>query len=636
MTAPTLADREMADAASQLKYWLGEGGAGVGRLRMHIDRHYEGCEELYLSLKAGKPAEGVELHDEKIPRFLVDIAGTEIFEGAHGKDLRRLILDAVHRKNAWKIKRLHDDDDAVWDDEAASRALKAIKDRHWKPGGKWAQLFVKELGFPSQFAGISSPPAPENVEVAERRAPLGPLQDFQINLKSQLAVTINGGGGGRCILRLPTGAGKTRIAAEAIVDYWKGRPPGIRWIVWMADKEELCEQAVQCFRQLWEEAGAEEEPLRIHRVWGRRDLPDQYDKGIIVAGIDKMYEYAKDSTGKARGTLGRLADGLGIVVVDEAHHAVAPSYMKVLDSLGMPRRHNGPGGIPLIGLTATPFRPAGDETAKLRRVFDDTVLAPDASHEPRGQFDERWKNWRYVIGELTDRGVLSRPVFKTLDAGRSFEMDKHESDHLQNTGQLHQRLLDRVGMDVRRNIDVFNAISSEAEAGKAVLFFGTNVNQALMMSKILNDSGIASAAVTGGTRNGARNEYVDSFRSGRISVLCNYQVLTTGFDAPKIGSIIIARPTNSRVLYEQMVGRGLRGPEFGGTEACTITTMLDNILNYEHERIPMGYEEYIRSSGVATKSDKAALDTAIRGMATPSDKAQRTPEGTPAGEDMRQ
>ena len=624
MTALIPGESEKADAADKLEYWLGDGGAGAGRLRMHVDQHYRGCEALYLSLEAGEPADGVELRDAKLPRFLVDIAGTEIFEGAPGKDLRGMILDAVHRKGPWKIKRLHDsDDEAVWDSEAALHALEAIKNKRWAPGGTWARLFVRELGFPPRFAGIPSSPAPENVEVAERRAPLGRLCDFQVNLKSQLAGTISsgnhnggggGGGGGRCILRLPTGAGKTRIAAEAIVDYWKERPSDVRWIVWVADKEELCEQAVQCFRQLWEETGADGETLRIHRVWGRRYLPDPYDEGIIVAGIDKLHEYAKDDTGEARGALGRLGPGLGAVVVDEAHHAVAPSYIKVLGSLGLPRRRNASARIPLIGLTATPFRAGDAETAKLRRMFDDTVLAPDVTHEPRGRFGEQWKEWSYVIEELTDRGVLSRPVFRTLDAGRPFEMDRGESEHLRNMGQFPRGLLDRVGMDERRNIDVFRAISSEVEAGKTVLFFGTNVNQALMMSMILNDKGIPSAAVTGETRNGVRNDYVNSFRSGRISVLCNYQVLTTGFDAPRTDSIIIARPTNSRVLYEQMVGRGLRGPEFGGTKECVITTVLDNILNYEHERVRTGYEEYIRVSDLATKSDKDALDSAIRGM----------------------
>ena len=620
MTTPIPGDAERAKAEDRLRYWLGAGGEGVGRLRMHVDRHYQGCEALYLSLESGEPAEGIELHDEKIPRFLVDIAGTEMFEGAHGHDLRSLILDAVHEKNAWKIKRLYDADDDgsdIWDGEAAGRALEAIKSRRWTPGGQWARTFVRELDFPPRFAGIPSPPAPENVEVAEKRPPLGCLHDFQLNLKSQLAGVISDSNGRRCILRLPTGAGKTRVAAESIVDYWKERPPGARWVVWIADKEELCEQAVQCFKQLWEDMGADGEPLRIHRVWGRRYLPDPHDSGIIVAGIDKLHEYAKGYAGEARGALGRLGAGLGMVVVDEAHRAVAQSYAEVLGALGLPLRRGDSSRVPLVGLTATPFRASDGETTKLNRMFDGTVLAPDAVHEPHGQFDERWKDWRYVVGELTDRGVLSRPLFRPLDAVYSFEMDKHESDHLRAVGQLHRRLLNRVGMDTRRNIDVFKAISSEASAGKTVLFFGTNVNQALMMSKILSDRGIPSAAVTGGTRNSVRNEYISAFRSGRIRVLCNYQVLTTGFDAPKIDSIVIARPTSSRVLYEQMVGRGLRGPEFGGTKECTIITVLDNIVSYEHERVHLGYEEYVRTSGLVPENDKAALASAIREMEMP-------------------
>lgn len=615
MTASVPGEDEKAKAEDRLRYWLGTGAEGSGRLRMHVDRYYPGCEALYLSLKSGEPVEGTELHDEKIPRFLVDIAGTEMFEGAQGQDLRTLILDAVREKDAWKIRRLYDADDdfAVWDAEAARRALGTIKKKRWTPGGQWARTFVKELDFPPRFAGIPSPPAPENVEVAEKRPPLGSLHDFQLNLKSQLAGVINSDDGRRCILRLPTGAGKTRVAAEAIIDYWKARPPGARWVVWIADKEELCEQAVQCFKQLWEDVGADGEPLRIHRVWGRRYLPDPYDSGIIVAGISKLNEYAKGYAGEAQGALGRLGSELGLVVVDEAHRAVARSYAAVLDSLGLPRHRDDSSRVPLLGLTATPFRGSDVETAELRRMFDETVLAPDATHEPRGQFDERWKNWPYVVGELMDRGVLSRPVFKVLGTVYSFEMDKYESDHLRTVGQLHQRLLNRVGMNTRRNIDVFRTISSEVAADKTVLFFGTNVNQALMMSKILNDRGISSAAVTGSTRDSTRNEYINSFRSGHIRVLCNYQVLTTGFDAPKTDSIVIARPTSSRVLYEQMIGRGLRGPEFGGTKECTIITAFDNIVNYEHERIPLGYEEYVRTSDLVPESDKAALAKTIRG-----------------------
>jgi superfamily II DNA or RNA helicase len=83
--------------------------------------------------------------------------------------------------------------------------------------------------------------------------------------------------------------------------------------------------------------------------------------------------------------------------------------------------------------------------------------------------------------------------------------------------------------------------------------------------------------VSGETRPATRRFLIEEFREGRISVLCNYGVLTTGFDAPRVRALVIARPTASPVLYEQMIGRGMRGPRFGGTEECLVYDLADNI-----------------------------------------------------------
>ena len=92
--------------------------------------------------------------------------------------------------------------------------------------------------------------------------------------------------------------------------------------------------------------------------------------------------------------------------------------------------------------------------------------------------------------------------------------------------------------------------------------------------------------LTGTLRDVTRRRLVTDFRDGEFNVLCNCEVLTTGFDAPKVTHIVMARPTVSQVLYEQMVGRGLRGPEFGGTEVCHI---LDCEDNYRQGRPTLGY-----------------------------------------------
>jgi DNA repair protein RadD len=101
--------------------------------------------------------------------------------------------------------------------------------------------------------------------------------------------------------------------------------------------------------------------------------------------------------------------------------------------------------------------------------------------------------------------------------------------------------------------------------------------------------GIAAAFVSGGTRDVTRRKIISDFKAGRVKVLCNCEVLTTGFDAPKVSHVVMARPTVSQVLYEQMIGRGLRGPRFGGTATCVIIDLEDK---YRSERPKLGYQQF--------------------------------------------
>ena len=78
--------------------------------------------------------------------------------------------------------------------------------------------------------------------------------------------------------------------------------------------------------------------------------------------------------------------------------------------------------------------------------------------------------------------------------------------------------------------------------------------------------------------------------------MCNVEVLTTGFDAPRVTHVVVARPTVSRVLYEQIVGRGLRGPRFGGTEECVIIDCVDSVAK---GRLKFGYEVFREEWGIS-------------------------------------
>jgi len=100
------------------------------------------------------------------------------------------------------------------------------------------------------------------------------------------------------------------------------------------------------------------------------------------------------------------------------------------------------------------------------------------------------------------------------------------------------------------------------------------------MSALLSAKGISAAAISSATDPGARRHYIEQFRRGKVRVLANYAVLTAGFDAPSIRALYVARPTYSPALYQQMIGRGLRGPLNGGKERCLIVNVKDNILQY--------------------------------------------------------
>ena len=115
------------------------------------------------------------------------------------------------------------------------------------------------------------------------------------------------------------------------------------------------------------------------------------------------------------------------------------------------------------------------------------------------------------------------------------------------------------------------------------MVFATDISQVHHLTAILKSkgrkNGFICESVTGSTPKFDRDRKLNQFKeTDEKMIMCNFNVLTTGFDAPKVDSIFIARPIQSPVLYNQIVGRGLRGPKQGGGENCEIVTLQDNIL----------------------------------------------------------
>ena len=133
-----------------------------------------------------------------------------------------------------------------------------------------------------------------------------------------------------------------------------------------------------------------------------------------------------------------------------------------------------------------------------------------------------------------------------------------------------------------------------------MIVFALSVGHAQFLAAVLAKNGIKSASVSSATSRSIRKLHINNFRNGKIRVLTNYGVLTTGFDAPKVRAIYITRPTFSLALYLQMIGRGLRGPVNGGTKDCLIVDVEDNFENYNIDHVYKEMGEFWRPHPIET------------------------------------
>ena len=453
-------------------------------------------------------------------------------------------------------------------------ALETCKDdlQHLNPPQMWAGTesavrFVQSLGFNEEWAGHRHARRDPFVEVVGPRH-LPPLHGYQRTAVRNVRdlVLANGTGSRRGMLSMPTGSGKTRVAVQALVEAMRdGELQG--GILWVADRDELCEQAVLAWQEVWASEGEQAGTLRISRMWGgagKRPLPIS-KRHVIVASIQTLHSrFARQSAEY------RFLSDFNLVVVDEAHRSIATSYTSVLQELGLTRWYRGHEPI-LIGLTATPYRGFNEaETRRLQhryghRRLDDGIFPTRDSNE--------------VIRRLQMEGVLAMADHATI-AGGEFDLSDEERALADLNPWLPRSVEERIALDAARTRRIVEEYRSRVDPGWPTLIFATSVVHSQIVAALLNAAGIPSRAVSGTTKPSIRRRVVQEFRSGGIKVLVNYGVFREGFDAPKTRAIVVARPVYSPNLYFQMIGRGLRGVKNGGNERCLVLNVDDNIRNF--------------------------------------------------------
>lgn len=347
------------------------------------------------------------------------------------------------------------------------------------------------------------------------------------------------------ILVVPTGGGKTAIAARWLLQNHIAK--GGR-VLWFAHRRTLLRQAFNTFVDA------------AHLAEPRQQL-----KLIAISSVDAKWSavakehdvvFSSVQSAVQEGNFGFLdlmakqsPRGL-MVVIDEAHHAAAPGYRKVLGELQK-------SGAPLLGLSATPTRMDEEDKKRLWNLFGGIIF----------EIDKR---------TLINKGILASPKLETVKTQIDFEREFTPQDyaHVSRFGELGPAVLDRVARHAGRNkLIVEHYLKHREVYGKTILFAADTLHAQTLADEF--------------KRQGVDADYVDYSRKdsqGVMSayrdtpkpvVLANVEMLTEGFDAPKTRTVFIARPTRSEALLSQMIGRALRGLRAGGNAEAYLVTFLD-------------------------------------------------------------
>ena len=362
----------------------------------------------------------------------------------------------------------------------------------------------------------------------------------------------------RVLLHMPTGSGKTRTAMNIIADHLRQREPAL--VIWLAYSEELCEQAASEFERAWQPLG--NRALPIHRFWGEHSLSlDGVRDGLIVAGLSKLYQAGKNSL-EFLATLGSRSS---LIVIDEAHQAIAATYRHTLDALFVTASQNA-----LLGLSATPGRTWSD-------IDTDRQLA---NYFAGRKVTLKIDGYENPVDYLTEAGYLARADFRPLLYQSGLELSPTDLARLQDSLDVPDAILRRLAEDEARNLAILLQLQGMVERHRRIITFAATVEHSQLLACALSSQGIHAHSVTGTTAVGERARLIADFKdtAPEPKILCNYGVLTTGFDAPQTSGTLIARPTKSLVLYSQMVGRAIRGPQAGGNVNAEIVTVVDNAL----------------------------------------------------------
>lgn len=353
------------------------------------------------------------------------------------------------------------------------------------------------------------------------------LRDYQQNALNAVTKEFQEGVN-RQLMVMPTAGGKTIVMAAIAKNY------NSKALI-LAHRDELIQQARDKFKRFWPEVD-----IGICKA-----EKNEFDHQVVIGSVQSC-RYPK--------RLAQLKEqNFQTLMIDETHHAAADSYQTIINALGF----NANSGKLLLGVTATPQRA---DRKQLGDTFDKII-------------------YEISIGELIQKGYLSQVIGRKILT--SFILKKIRTQ----MGDFEIGQLAEAVNTPERNKFVVEKCKAYA-IDRKILAFGVNVQHCKDLAQEFIAQGFKAKAVWGDMPLKQRRKVLNDFKKGNITVIVCCNLLTEGFDEPSITSIVVARPTKSKGLYTQMVGRGFRIND--GKENCLVLDFtdqghnLDNVISLSH------------------------------------------------------
>ena len=393
------------------------------------------------------------------------------------------------------------------------------------------------------------------------------LFDYQEDMKARIEKAL-------CLHRsvmaqMPTGTGKTVLLASVVESFLREHSNCKVWIV--AHRRELVSQIRETIERVFSKitpslftikegstshpdplsSGAREEtapprrsePLRSKVGGPSKVSPDCLSasafnvpiKAVSIQWLSKHYDEIEEEP--------------GMIVIDEAHHALAKTYKEMWERFPKAK---------FLGLTATPCRLNGKGFTDLFDVLVQSWGVPE--------FISKGRLATYDFVSIKSDGVTQRLIDSLQKRGADGDYQNKEMDMLLNKKPSIERL--------------YRSLEEYGKDRKGIVY-AINISHAQKITKLYQEHGVKAIAIDSKTPATERQQDIEAFKKGDIQVLVNVDIFSEGFDCPDVEFVQLARPTLSLAKYLQMVGRGLRVAK--GKKNCVI---IDNVGLYRVFGLP--------------------------------------------------